>query len=235
MTRADIIELATVNTERKYEKVGNAQLAFAYVLQDFCGRNRFWWRQLYTTFQTVAGTQTYDLTSVTLSPALPEIAIEEITQIGLVSIGQNPPIGYLSPIFDPETIIEMKQGVNINGLNVPAPPSRFAMDFNDYKTLLLDAPDGIYTLAVTGWAMPNPAKDSTNAAVPVVPPWHHKAIVDGMEAYIWSKIYGPQNDKYVTANAKYEASIALAQARPRFSTNYAQQLIQSEDAVRSTS
>src|SRR6185312_4523225 len=99
MTRAEIIELANVNTERKYERLNVMPQVFASVLQDFCGRSRFWWTKMSVSFNTIQGQQTYDLAAVTTSPVLTELTVEEITVLSLVQTGQNPPVKELVPIF----------------------------------------------------------------------------------------------------------------------------------------
>jgi hypothetical protein len=236
MTRQDIIEQANINTERKWEKYGLAR-PLLVVMQDFCSRNRYWWRQCSTQFSTVAGTPTYDLSQIATSPSLgqQEIAVEEVMSIGIVQVGQNPPVDELTPVFDPQTLNEMINGINVNGQAANTRPSRYTFDANDYKIIRIDAPDGVYKLQTTFWGMPDFQIDSPNNFVPLIPPWHHKALIVGLEAYIWKRIYGPLNPRAATAKQEYEEHILLAQARPRFTTNYTQTFTQSESAVRSTS
>lgn len=232
MTRSDIIELANQLTERKGERVLNLPLLFSHVLQDFCGRNRYWWRNFYATFSTVSGQQDYDMSdSAVFTPDLTEIAVEEITEVALISSGV---VTYLEPVFDPRTIIEMRQGFNQNGTSIAGQPSRYTVDANGFNQLLLDQPDGIYSMAVTFWAMPNKKVDSVSDVVPLVPPQHHKAIVAGMEQKVWKRVEGVGSKQYLSAKQEYEDAIMLAQARPRFTTNYSQQLIPTDHAIRST-
>lgn len=234
MTRSDIIELANQLTERKAEKVLNLNLLFSHVLQDFCGRNRYWWRRWSVTFTITAGTQTYDLTTISTTPSLSEITVEEIIKVGLILPGQNPPVSYLIPIFDEEGYIEMSQGLNPSGLAEAVAPGRYTMYAGDYKTLLFDIPDNNYTMQLVFWAMPNPNTDTTSNSVPLVPPAHHKALVSGMEQRIWETIFGPTNPKVVAAKQRYEDAIILAQSRPDFDPNANRQMIFSGDAIRST-
>lgn len=235
MTRTDIIELAHQLTERKAEKVLDMPLLLAHVLQDFCGRNRYWWRNYYATFSTAPNVQDYDMTDSTVfTPDLSEIGVEEITQVAVIQGGQTPPVAYLEPVFDPRTLIEMRSGLNQNGAATPGTPSRYIVDANSYNQLLLDMPDGVYSMAVTFWAMPNPKKDSVSDCIPLVPPWHHKALVAGLVSLIWKRVEGIGSKEYITSKQEYEDYITLAQARPRFTTNYAQQFTSAEDAIRST-
>jgi len=235
MTRSDVIELANQLTERKAEKILSLPLLFAHVLQDFCGRNRYWWRNYYATFNTAPNVQDYDMTDAAVfTPDLSEIGVEEITQVGIIQGGVTPPIAFLTPVFDPQTVIEMRSGINQNGTATPGTPSRYTVDANSYNQLLLDLPNGVYSMAVTFWAMPNPKKDSVTDCIPLVPPWHHKALVAGLVSLIWKRVEGIGSKEYITSKQEYEDYIVLAQARPRFTTNYSQQLIQSDHAIRST-
>lgn len=229
MTRTDIIELANQLTERKAEKILSLPLLFGFVLQDFCGRNRYWWRNYYASFTTVIDQQDYDMSDRSIfTPDLTEIGVEEITEVALLQSGQNPPTGYLEPIFDPRSLVEMRQGLT------PGTPSRYTLNANGFNHLLLDRPNGAYPMAITFWAMPNPKKDSLFNCIPLVPPWHHKALVAGLVSLIWKRVEGIGSKEYITAKQEYEDYIFLAQARPRFTTNYSQQLTSTEDAIRST-
>lgn len=233
MTRPEIIELVKVLTERKLESVLNFNSLYTLVLQDFCGKSRFWWRQMAVAFSIAANTPTYDTTADNFAaPSIAQIAVEEITEIAILNSGTAPT--YLSPVLDPRTNIEMRSGYGPGGSATPAKPSRYMMDFNDFKTLRFDSPDAAYNMMMTFWAMPDPRTETANDTVPLVPPWHHKAIVFGMETEIWRTVYGPKNDKYLTSKGKYDDAAMLAQARPRFTTNASQQLVQSDRSVQST-
>ena len=230
MTKTQLIEQCNITTERKFEKYG-LKIPLLLVLQDFCGRNRYWWRKWSFSFNTVLGTPTYDLSAITTTPSLTDISVEEITVLSMINAGT---VVELDPVFDDQTVNSMIEGYNINGTTGAVTPSRYTIDPNGYSGLRIDTPNGVYKLRASAWMMPNPATDSTSDAVPIVPPWHHKAIMAGMEAYVWKRIYGPEDSKFITANKEYEDAIILAQARPRFTTNYNQQFIGSGEAIRST-
>lgn len=232
MTRPEIIALVKTMTENKLATVLDFDRLYTLILQDFCGQSRFWWRQMVVSFSLVAGTKTYDTTSITTDPVISQIAIEEITQVAILNSGTAPT--FLSPVLDPATQIEMRSGYGPGGSLTPQKPSRYMMDFNDFKTLRFDSPDAAYNMMLTFWAMPDPRTETASDDVPLVPPWHQKAIVYGMEAEVWRTAYGPKNDKFVTASNKYDKAVNLAQARPRFTTNASQQLVGTDSAIRST-
>lgn len=228
MTKSEIIELANELTERKAEKILNLPLLFTHVIQDFCGRNRFWWRRMSVSFSTVLNTRTYDFTNATTFPSLTEINVEEIVKLVIVEATNPIKTTELVPVFDDQTLIEMQQNTQ------SGKPGRYTIDSNGNTVLRLDLPDGVYSMVLTFWAMPNPGTDTAVNTVPLVPVPHHKALVMGMEYRIWKSIYGPTDPKVVSAKDDYENAILLAQARPRFTTNFQQQLTATESAIRST-
>lgn len=241
MQRSEIIELANQLTERKGERVLNLQTLYRLVLQDICKRERFWWRRVEFSFTLTIGTATYDLTKITPAPstALTEIALDEITKFTLI-LTQNPlQVAELTPVFSPEALIEMINNtsvvnplIGLPGQNIPG--GRYTLDANDYKTLRIDPPDQAYTAYIVGWGMPNPGSDSSNDAVPLIPPWGHNTIIAGMMAKLFKYAYGSRNEKTIDAAAEYEQGIQDLQQRKKFDPNYRSQLSLAEGAVRST-
>lgn len=233
MQRSEIIELAYQLTERKTERqISNVNSLYSIVLQDICKRQRFWWRRLAVNFTLSAGVQKYDLTTITTSPALTEILFEEISKFQIILSTTPYQVQDLLPVYDPTAIIAMLDGAGNNAQ--PATPARYTMNPFDYKTLLIDAPDLNYTAYLVGWAMPNPASDSTNDNVPLIPPYGHNAIVAGLVAKMFRFAYGSQNPKSQDAALEYEQAIQDLEAKRQFDPNYQVQMNLQESAVRST-
>jgi hypothetical protein len=248
MTRPELIELAMQFVERKGEKVLNLQSIYRLVLQDICKRERFWWRRIVFNFNAAASTQTFDLTTVVTVPAnaMTEILLDEITKFLLILTPSPFQTAELFPSFDPETLIDM-----INN-NQPAPPNnpspqfpgaggRYTMDTSGVNVVRIDPLDINYTAYIVGWAMPNPASDSANDAVPLIPAWGHNTIFEGMKWMIFDWVYGFDNPKTVSARARYEQGIQDLAQRKQFDPRYRPQLITTEDssgamlgAIRST-
>lgn len=229
MNRSDIIELANQYTERKGEKILDLNLVFASTCIDICKRGRHWWRKWDVTFNLTQGIVTYDFTvPANFTPNLTDVAVEEI--IGIVLILQVNPLQTvdLTPIFDRAGIIAMKQN------QTQAQPSRYTIDPTTWNKLRIDPPDKTYPAEITFWAMPNLGKETSSNTVPIIPPWHHNIIVEGMEARINKRVYGSNDSRYVTAAQSYEASIETMMMRPQFTASYDRQFVTSEDAVRST-
>jgi len=222
MNRTDCIELANQLTERKGEKILDLELLYASTVQDICKRNRFWWRKLDVTFSFLQGVPTYDFTQIATNPpsALTEIAVEEITHLGIILQAANPFQDVeLTPIFDALGIRQMKNNT------VQAQPSRYVVGVDDWKTLRVDPPDKTYLAEMTFWAIPMISKDQSSNTIPLIPPFYHNAIVEGLEARINRRVYGPNDSRFVGAQQAYEASILTMTMRPQFTSNFNKQWI----------
>lgn len=227
MLRTDIIELANTYTERKGEKLLDMNLLFASTCMDICKRGRHWFRKWDVTFTMSAGVKTYDMTNAALfTPATTNIAVEEIITIALI-LQTNPlQMAELTPIFDPTGIRSMKQNVTTGQ------PGRYTISpETNFGTLRIDPPDINYTAEMTFWAMPNLNKDDASNSVPVIPPWHHNIIVEGMEARINRRVYGPSDKRYLNSAASYEASIETMMMRPQFTSNFQRQWVSNDDST----
>ncbi len=246
MTRSEIIELSTQLTERKSEKVLNTQSLYRFVLQDICKRQRFWWRRIQFSFNLVVGQPTYDLTTIATTPAtaMTEILLDEITKFTLI-LSPNPlQTAELVPVFDPETLIEMINNTQPSSPGSPAVPGalgRYTMDPSGINVLRTDPPDAAYAAYLVGWAMPNPASDSTNDNVPLIPAWGHNTIVARLNAKIFKFAYGSKNEKTNDAIAEYEQGIQDLEQRRNFDPHYSLQMNSTLDesgampgAIRST-
>src|SRR5579872_679429 len=226
MTRSDIIELVNAYTERKGEKILPMQLVFATTCMDICKRGRHWWRKWDVTFNLTQGVTTYDLTTAAnFTPALTNIAVEEI--MGVTLITQSSPLQTvdLTPIFDRQGILEMKQN------QTQAQPSRYTIDTNAWNFLRVDPPDQTYLTEMSFWAMPNLATDDSSNVVPVIPPFYHNIIVEGMEMRINKRVYGPNDSRYKDSQMTYESSIATMMMRAQFTPNYTRQWIDDSQGV----
>lgn len=190
-------------------------------------------------FALETGLATYDLTQEELTPtnALKEILLDEITKFTLILSPSPYQVAEFVPTFDPEALIDMINNTSPTSPsqgNTQAPGGRYTLDPSGINVVRIDPPDNTYTAYVVGWGMPNPATDSTNDAVPLIPAWGHNAIVAGMNAKIFKFAYGSKNEKTLDAQQEYEQAIQDLAARKQFDPNYRSQLSLTEDAVRST-
>ena len=232
MTRQSLLDLADVLSERKGKTLGLSAL-FSRRLQKLCGEYRFWWRKRYATFNLVPGTNTYQLVSglagLAPSTAFTEIGPEEIVMFFRPDKSVSPPgILELDPVLDGAGFVSMLNNT------IPAPPSRYIMDYSDFKTIRVDPVDATYSVTLMFWAMPDVAQDSASDVVPLVPPWYHQVIIDGMIYDIFAKSYGEQNGKTVIAKNDYDNGVQNMIMRPQYTSKAASSLIVNESSTRST-
>lgn len=240
MTRTEIIEMANQMSERKAERIGTLlPNYYRFVCQDICKRERFWWRRVSFSFPLAAGTPLYDLTAVTTTPtkAMQEILLDEITKFTVILSPSPYQVAEFVPVFDPETLVDMINNTSITSPtqgNTQSPGGRYTIDPSGVNIVRIDPPDLNYTAFVVGWGMPNPATDTANDLVPLIPAWGHNAIVNGMVWKIFKFAYGSKNEKTLDANADYEQALQDLMQRKQFDPNYKSQLNLQEHAVRST-
>ena len=227
MTRDSIIALADKWTEKKGAQF-DLQKIYEFTCQHICKQNRFWWRQKWITFSMSIGVTTYDLTSISTTPALVQTGIEEVITWSIITSG-NPPSTKLTPIFDEESVFAMLEAT------ATVQPSRYVMGVDDLNILRVDPPDSAYKTRLSFWAIPNFTDDTTLATVPLIPAWYHNTIVEGIAAEVLENSYGLQDVKASTMRTRYQASLIDMQMRPRFTTDYVQSFsISTDDAVQST-
>lgn len=239
MNRADAIELAHQLTERKAEKILNMNLLFSSVVMDICKRARFWWRKLDITFSMTQGVSTYDFSSITTTPSITGVAVEEVVVLALIlqapsnNVQINSP--ELTPIFDAAGFREMKQNTS------QGQPSRYCMGIDDWKTLRVDPPDQTYTAEMTFFGMPMPASisdtiDAASNEIPLIPPFYHDAVVNGLCARINRRVWGPKDARYLDDKASYEECILRMMMREQFTSNVQKQWTStdSQAAIQST-
>lgn len=233
MNRADCIELVHQLTERKAEKILNMNLLFSSVVMDICKRARFWWRKRDITFTLTAGTTTYDFSTITTTPSITGVAVEEITVLALIlqapssTVQINAP--ELTPIFDAAGFRAMKQNTS------QGQPSRYCMGIDDWKTLRIDPPDQTYTAEMTFFGMPMPAStsdtiDTSSNEIPLIPPFYHDAVVNGLCARVNRRVWGPNDSRYLDDKASYEECIMRMMMREQFTSNVQKQWTSLDDA-----
>lgn len=234
MNRADAIELSHQLTERKAEKILNMNLLFSSVVMDICKRARFWWRKLDITFTLTKGTTTYDFSTITTTPAITGVAVEEVVVLALIL---QPPINSttpnapeLTPIFDAAGFRGMKQNT------VQGQPSRYCMGIDDWKTLRIDPPDQTYTAEMTFFGMPMPASvsdtiDTSSNEIPLIPPFYHDAVVNGLCARINRRVWGANDSRYLDDKASYEECILRMMMREQFTSNVQKQWTSTDSRV----
>lgn len=232
MTRSQIISIVNTRTENALVGVVDFNDLFNDVEQELCAEFRFWWLHKRLTFPTVSNTPIYDLSTITTTPTGAGPYVDEITRVVLVDAQGN--VCELEPVFDDTSVTEMVAATTSNNK-----PSNWTIESNDltlFQTLrLFPVPDGVYTIYVYFWAKPNPAADSSDDNIYVVPATQHHMLKTGLEKEVWRLKFGEQDPKYTTALAQYNKKVAQAKIRPSFSTQKDRLFINTDcEAIRST-
>lgn len=233
MTRSELTSIVQKKTENKLVGQVDYDSLISECEQEFCAEHRYWWRHKEFTFRTAAGTETYDLSdtsSVTTTPTGAGPFVEEITHI---CREDGTTVSDLDPIFDDAAIAEWDLDASQDKPGLWTISGRSLTSFQVLR--LHKIPNGIYTLHVGAWMMPNPGVDPSDDVIYIIPPiWHH-ALQTCVEKEIWRLVYGEEDPKYVTALNLYNKKVEAAKAQPSFSTQKEVRLRRTDGrAIRST-
>jgi hypothetical protein len=233
MTRTELKLIVQKKTENKLVGQVDYDALISECEQEFCSEHRYWWRHKEFTFPTVAGTDTYDLSDTSVVVTTPTGAgpfVEEITHITMEDAGN---IADLDPVFDDHTIAAWDLETTQDKPGVWTISGRSLTSTQILR--LHKVPSGVFVMHVAAWMMPNPAVDTSDDVIYIIPPiWHH-ALQTCVEKEIWRMVYGEEDPKYVTALNLYNKKVAAAKKKPSFSTQREQFFSnQQEEAIRST-
>jgi hypothetical protein len=234
MNRTQLIDFVKAETEHKMDTVVGFdwQEKLTNVMQDFAQGYRYWWRKKRFTFVTAAATPTYDLTAITTTPTGAGVFVEEITAV--VGLGGTSGNWTLNPVTDDEAIAGY-----VNDAVTADKPSVWMPEDNDLVNAQIlrfgPIPNGVYTLQVHAWMLPNPAQDSADDRIYIIPPWLHHVVQSGLETEVWRLTYGAEDARYVTAKQTYEAKKAQAKLKRSIDSSHAMQYKNfGNESVRST-
>lgn len=225
MNKQDIISHAQDRTEHKADFKINFETELELRISKFVMQKHFWWRRKVFKFQTVANQPLYDFSTMPNAP----VDLSFIREFMRYGAGQKPV--RVDPVWDDWEVMEAQEDTRTG------PPTGFTMEPRGNGLINLDVPpptqqtdsgDGVSSLnGITGGPltmrlMPIPdavydmkfsylaayAIDPTNADPShIIPPPLHYILVDGLIMDIMSFLYGPENDKFVTAQAEYQAGV----------------------------
>lgn len=217
-----IVEAANKQTERRAEGQLDLRLEFFQALQELIHECRFWWAKKTTTFNTVIGTATYDLSSGSVANAQD---VEEI--IGVWRIDSATENVELTPILEPADQVAAIEAT------ASADVGSYMVEPGAWQTLRLGAPaNAVKKLRVLYWAGVNPDYDASDSAVPLVPGPLHWGLVIAVKRRILEFLYGQNDPRYLVAEAQYRNFVQKAAHKPRFTTNAQREFRSGESAVR---
>lgn len=231
MTRAQIIQLVQAVTEHHLDDQIDWPALFNQVLQEFCAEFRFWWRKKRLTFSTVAGTPTYDLTAITTVPANAGQFVEEITKVVRVESASS--MCKLEPITDDLAMSGYENDTTQDKPSVWMPSISDMV--NPQAIRLGKVPNGIYSIYVFFWAMPNPMQDASDETIYVVPPFLHHVVQTALEKEAWRIYKGGTDPRYPTALNLYNKKVSAAKIKRSLDGEHIARFQNiGEEAVRST-
>lgn len=231
MTRSQIIAIVNGRTEGKLVGQVDFNDLFNDVEQELCAEYRFWWLHKRLNFSTAAGTPTYDLTTIATVPANAGPFVDEITRVTLIDSAGN--VTKLQYISDDEGVAAILADTTSDK------PGFYTFENNDMTNSqllrLAKIPNGVYTVYVYFWAMPNPSADTSDDAIYLIPQSKHHILKTALEKEVWRLSFGEQDPKYVTALQEYQRKVEQAKKKPAFSTEKELYFTnQQSEAIRST-
>lgn len=198
---SEIIESVNRRTESKADTRIDLRLELLNALTEFCMEKHFWWRKKYVSFATAVGTKDYDL-----SGDAPDLAeIDEIVPATAISGSTC----RLRPFFDAPSIIAAANAT------ANAAPSSYTMVPGQTQQIRLGAPaDQVATLAAIYWAIPMRTNDTSDEAIPLVPPFLHWGLAYALERRVYEVLYGQLDPRFAMANKRYDDFIEKASRTP---------------------
>jgi hypothetical protein len=160
-------------------------------------------------------------------PVLIASDVESFIKATLWQGGQK--LGELEPNFDTESISDAQESV------ATGTPSSYCIEPGSLTVVrLMVTPDGAYKFKASYWACPQPADDSSDDSIALVPPMYHHCLVSGLKMDVAGFLYGEKSNIFSVAAAEYQDGITKSMARNDFSAEKKLQFITHEEGVRST-
>ena len=222
LTVPEIIELAHNLTERRTDQSKlDLNLVFHLALQELLHQNRFWWARGTATFNTVADTRTYDLSSASYAD---RDDIWEIIRVWRVDSATE--MEELEPITEESDVLLAQEAT------VSDKPSCYMIEPDGYLTLGFGAPaDGVYKIRLNFYRGHNPTFSESVSNVPIVPGPLHYGLVIMLKRQIYNFLLGQKDPRFIVANEEFKQFIRDAARKPSYSAQVAKEF-NSGDAVR---
>jgi hypothetical protein len=214
-----IIQQVNARTEnRAANKAFDLYYEFWTGLDEFCQTRHYWWRRKTASFQTQANVQDYDLSANPPNAA----DCEEIEEAYAINV---PPAGcsrHVHPKFTARQILTAIYGANA----VPPTPipseGYFLIPGEFQQWSFSQIPQNVFTVGFTYWAVPMVvAPGVQNDIVPLVPPYLHWGLIYMLERRVYEYLYGQNDPRFVTSNARYQEFLAAAAKSKQFSSQEA--------------
>lgn len=226
MTITEIIERAHQATG--YKLAGRDGFDYRGIvigcLQNLCREYRWHWRRKRATFASVAGTETYDLTSSSYGDA---DDLEEMIAVYFV-VGTE--VKEVNPTFKTDDMVTDLISTSSGD------PGRYHLEPGTAATLRFDKCSNARTFYYFYWAIPNPASEDSSDTIPLLPSMYHYVLLQYVIAVFWSMLAGEgvQGPNAQASYNLYRLQVELMKSKGMFSTQDFRVFKSKEAAVRST-
>jgi hypothetical protein len=194
-------------------------MEFWQALDEFCQEKHFWWRRRVASFATVVGQQDYDLSDENGANAPDCEEIEEMYAINVQPCSHNQ---HVNPMFTARAILASIYGAQAVSSN-PIPRDGYFLIPGEFQQLYFSQPpQAAITVGFTYWAVPMVVSaDVGGDVVPLVPPYLHWGLTYMLERRVYEYLYGQNDPRFVTSNARYQQFITSAARSKQFSSQQA--------------
>lgn len=197
-------------------------MEFFLALDEFCGEKHYWWRRKAASFQAQVGVQSYDLSTNSTGSANARDAVE-IEEAYIVNASPFLYPKMVHPAFTARQQIAAMFSSQVVSEN-PIPRGGYFLTPGQFQSFELTyPPQQPYTIAFTYYATPmiTDTADAANNPIPLVPPNLHWGMLYALERRVYEYLYGQNDPRWVTSNARYKDFVAAAARYKQFSVQEA--------------
>lgn len=228
MKADDILNLVRDMTQHKADDRIDFDALLLLRMQKFVQRKRYWWRQRVISFNTVASTDTYDLSSDTvMGTGLGKKDIQKFAALKLMNGAEV--VSDINPVFDHTEKMILTQQTDTGD------PDRYFWEPGQLYTIRLCVkPASARKVVGTYWWVPSGATESDDMlddALGGIPEGLHHAVVDGLNMDVKLFLYGAKDGEYQAAQAQYVESCEAADMDRDYSDGEVEEFKSQEAAV----
>jgi len=187
-------------------------------LDEFVQEKHYWWRRKAFSLATQAGAQAYDLSKPVNQGGAGAADLVEIEELFVVN--GAPCANWPLPVHPALASREIVAGLYGNSaVQSEMSRDRYFLSLGTFQQLNLTmAPDQVFTLAGTYWAVPMVTNVASQSSIPLVPPNLHFGLVYMFERRVYELLYGQDDPRFAMADKRYEDFKVTASKSVQFSS-----------------
>lgn len=223
LSKQEIITAATDFTEGRPVKV-NLSVWLDFEIQKIINKKRYWWRKKSFTFNSVAGTATYNLGKAGTGHL---DKADDLAQ--LINLYRVESSGGVSKIYPQNNEDEIQKALAETDTGEP---SWYLIEPGTTKTLrLVLTPNAARTYRGLYWAGYNPSPSETGDTIPLIPETHHYVCLEALLRRVFLHLFGHKDARYIAQDAEYREALADLAAIPVSSSEMVTELRTSDESV----